>query len=260
MGQGRGGDFCPVHHRILSRPRISEPEPCSRPRWTCYGLVGSARGRPQRSGIFASVPWMAPSLSGAGLPGCRTRGLIERLTTIGRRPLDRRDACRSSHLAADVLPVDDFGVRDGYRLLHGLEALPRPRELAAIGEAWARSAASPRGTLGVPPDEGKRAKDPDQPFCSAPARRDFRAHARSLPLPPDRIRGNSCVRAGAASVGSPRDVPSPERVLALVKRNRFGRQHMKRTGTTIAAHRIAGTGAAWRRTRRDGTCRAPRRR
>jgi DNA-3-methyladenine glycosylase II len=37
----------------------------------------------------------------------------------------------------DVLPVDDFGVREGYRALHGLETAPRPRTLAAIGEAWA---------------------------------------------------------------------------------------------------------------------------
>jgi len=37
----------------------------------------------------------------------------------------------------DVLPVDDFGVRDGYRRLHGLAEQPRPRDLAAIGEMWA---------------------------------------------------------------------------------------------------------------------------
>jgi DNA-3-methyladenine glycosylase II len=37
----------------------------------------------------------------------------------------------------DVLPVEDFGVREGYRLAAQLPAPPRPRELAAIGEAWA---------------------------------------------------------------------------------------------------------------------------
>lgn len=36
----------------------------------------------------------------------------------------------------DVLPVDDFGVREGYRLLHGLDAQPKPRALAEIGAAW----------------------------------------------------------------------------------------------------------------------------
>ncbi|MEI7710053.1 MAG: DNA-3-methyladenine glycosylase 2 family protein [Rhodospirillales bacterium] len=37
----------------------------------------------------------------------------------------------------DVLPVDDFGVREGYRMLYGLDVQPKPRELATLGEAWA---------------------------------------------------------------------------------------------------------------------------
>ena len=36
----------------------------------------------------------------------------------------------------DVWPVDDFGVRKGYAIAHGLEALPKPRELAALGEVY----------------------------------------------------------------------------------------------------------------------------
>lgn len=44
----------------------------------------------------------------------------------------------------DVLPVDDFGVRKGFMLLHGLDAMPTPKELKAHGEIWApwRSVAS----------------------------------------------------------------------------------------------------------------------
>lgn len=44
----------------------------------------------------------------------------------------------------DVLPVDDFGVREGWRVAAGLDAQPKPKELAAIGEAWSpwRSAAA----------------------------------------------------------------------------------------------------------------------
>ncbi|HST75965.1 MAG TPA: DNA-3-methyladenine glycosylase 2 family protein, partial [Acetobacteraceae bacterium] len=38
---------------------------------------------------------------------------------------------------ADILPVDDFGVREGYRVLYGLDAQPRPRDLAEIGQVWA---------------------------------------------------------------------------------------------------------------------------
>jgi DNA-3-methyladenine glycosylase II len=37
----------------------------------------------------------------------------------------------------DVLPVDDFGIREGFRLLHGKRLQPTPRWLAAYGERWA---------------------------------------------------------------------------------------------------------------------------
>jgi DNA-3-methyladenine glycosylase II len=36
----------------------------------------------------------------------------------------------------DVLPVDDFGVRNGFRLAYGLSRMPHPRALAAYGERW----------------------------------------------------------------------------------------------------------------------------
>ncbi len=38
---------------------------------------------------------------------------------------------------ADILPVDDFGVREGYRVAAGLAEQPKPRALAEIGLAWA---------------------------------------------------------------------------------------------------------------------------
>jgi DNA-3-methyladenine glycosylase II len=37
----------------------------------------------------------------------------------------------------DILPVDDFGVREGYRVGAGLEEQPKPRALGEIGQAWA---------------------------------------------------------------------------------------------------------------------------
>ena len=36
----------------------------------------------------------------------------------------------------DILPVDDFGVRNGYRVLKRLAVAPSPRDLAALGVAW----------------------------------------------------------------------------------------------------------------------------
>ena len=37
----------------------------------------------------------------------------------------------------DVLPVDDFGVREGYRVLFELDAQPKPRALAELARPWA---------------------------------------------------------------------------------------------------------------------------
>ena len=36
----------------------------------------------------------------------------------------------------DVLPVDDFGVRQGFRIAYGLADLPKPKELLLHGERW----------------------------------------------------------------------------------------------------------------------------
>ena len=71
--------------------------------------------------------------------------LIERLTQIrgvGRWTVEMLLIFTLAR--PDILPVDDFGVREGYRLLHGLEAQPKPKALAELGSAWApfRSTAS----------------------------------------------------------------------------------------------------------------------
>lgn len=87
--------------------------------------------------------------------------LIERLTTIrgvGRWTVEMLLIFTLGR--PDVLPVDDFGVRDGYRLLHGLEMQPRPRELAAIGETWAPYRSFAAWYLWRASDEGKRVKAP----------------------------------------------------------------------------------------------------
>ena len=44
----------------------------------------------------------------------------------------------------DILPVDDFGVREGYRRACGTRAQPTPKALRVLGERWKpyRSAAA----------------------------------------------------------------------------------------------------------------------
>jgi DNA-3-methyladenine glycosylase II len=36
----------------------------------------------------------------------------------------------------DVMPIDDFGVRNGFRLAYGLKAMPRPKALLKYAERW----------------------------------------------------------------------------------------------------------------------------
>ena len=36
----------------------------------------------------------------------------------------------------DVLPVDDFGVRNGFRLAYGRSSMPTPKEVMQYGERW----------------------------------------------------------------------------------------------------------------------------
>ena len=55
----------------------------------------------------------------------------------------------------DVLPVDDFGVREGWRRLKGLAAQPKPRALAEIGEAWAPNRSTAAWYLWRAAEEGK---------------------------------------------------------------------------------------------------------
>ncbi|HQT66554.1 MAG: DNA-3-methyladenine glycosylase [Rhodospirillales bacterium 20-60-12] len=85
--------------------------------------------------------------------------LIERLTEvrgIGRWTVEM--LLIFSLGRPDVLPVDDFGVREGYRLLHGLEAQPKPKELAGIGEAFSPHRSTAAWYLWRAADEGKPAK------------------------------------------------------------------------------------------------------
>ena len=60
----------------------------------------------------------------------------------------------------DVLPVDDFGVREGWKLLNGLEAQPKPKDLATIGAAWSPHRSTAAWYLWRAADEGKRSSRP----------------------------------------------------------------------------------------------------
>jgi DNA-3-methyladenine glycosylase II len=64
--------------------------------------------------------------------------IIERLTQvrgIGRWTVEMLLMFRLGR--PDVLPIDDFGVRNGFRLTYGLRGMPTPRALAEFGARWA---------------------------------------------------------------------------------------------------------------------------
>jgi len=63
--------------------------------------------------------------------------IIERLTQvrgIGRWTVEMMLMFQLQR--PDVLPVDDFGVRQGFQFAYGLKGMPTPKALAAFGERW----------------------------------------------------------------------------------------------------------------------------
>ncbi len=93
--------------------------------------------------------------------GLEDAALIERLVTIrgvGRWTVEM--FLISTLGRPDVLPVDDFGVREGWRLMKGLVAQPKPKELAAIGAVWAPYRSTAAWYLWRASDEGKKIKLP----------------------------------------------------------------------------------------------------
>ncbi|MEO8016377.1 MAG: DNA-3-methyladenine glycosylase 2 family protein [Pseudomonadota bacterium] len=63
--------------------------------------------------------------------------IIERITQvrgIGRWTVEMMLMSRLGR--PDVLPIDDFGVRNGFRLAYGLRGMPTPRALAEFGARW----------------------------------------------------------------------------------------------------------------------------
>ncbi len=63
--------------------------------------------------------------------------IIERLTAVrgvGRWTVEMLLIFKLGR--PDVLPADDFGVRNGFRVMMGLIEMPKPKELLAYGARW----------------------------------------------------------------------------------------------------------------------------
>ncbi len=97
--------------------------------------------------------------SAAAAAGLSDEELIARLSTIrgvGRWTVEM--LLISTLGRPDVLPVDDFGVREGWRLITGAAAQLRPKQLASVGEAWAPYRSTAAWYLWRASDEGKKIK------------------------------------------------------------------------------------------------------
>lgn len=99
-------------------------------------------------GFSAAKAATIQAIAGAALSGfvpgrdaaaaMEDEALIDRLTAIrgiGRWTVEMLLIYSLERL--DVLPADDFGAREGYRLLKALPAPPTPRALRGIASAWA---------------------------------------------------------------------------------------------------------------------------
>jgi hypothetical protein len=115
----------------------------------------------------------------------------------------------------DVLPVDDFGVCNGFRLVYGLKGMPRPRALAEFGARWApqRSLAAWYLWRAVELAATRNCRTPGarraSPFArSAPPAAENRRGAL------ERKRGRSRYAGAPALISSADDVAAPQRTVA----------------------------------------------
>jgi DNA-3-methyladenine glycosylase II len=58
----------------------------------------------------------------------------------------------------DVFPADDFGVRNGFRIAHGLAEMPKPKDLLAHAELWRPHATTAAWLLWRAADAAKDAR------------------------------------------------------------------------------------------------------
>jgi DNA-3-methyladenine glycosylase II len=122
-------------------------------------FVAAIGGRVSAEAILATD---VDALRAAGLSGAKTASLIDLATKVadGTVPLDGIDALDDDEIVArlvtvrgigrwtaemfllfelerpDVWPVDDLGVRHGWRLIHGDAELLKPKALEAAGEPF----------------------------------------------------------------------------------------------------------------------------
>ncbi len=91
----------------------------------------------------AAIRDIAARVQTGEIPGARRierlsdEEVIERLTAargVGRWTVEMLLMFQLGR--PDVMPADDFGVRNGYRIAYGLDAMPTPKKLMELSEIW----------------------------------------------------------------------------------------------------------------------------
>ncbi len=125
--------------------------PFPSPQWVLDAPVAKLRAAGFSFAKVAALKDLAAKTLASVVPGHEVLAeltdeeIISRLTQvrgIGRWTVEMLLMFRLGR--PDVLPVDDFGVRAGFRAAYGLRELPHPKALAQYGERWKphRSAAA----------------------------------------------------------------------------------------------------------------------
>ena len=121
-----------------------------------YGFSGSKTAAIRDIARGAEAGIVPTRAAAARLPDAR---LIERLVTlrgVGRWTVEILLIFTLGR--PDILPVDDFGVREGYRKLRGLAAQPAPKALAVLGLPWAPYRSTAAWYLWRASEEGRAAR------------------------------------------------------------------------------------------------------
>lgn len=88
------------------------------------------------------------------------RAIIERLTEVRGIGQWTAEMLLIFQLGRpDVLPVDDFGVRNGFRVTYGSRSMPTPKQVLQYGERWKPFRTTASWYLWRAADRGKRAME-----------------------------------------------------------------------------------------------------
>jgi 3-methyladenine DNA glycosylase/8-oxoguanine DNA glycosylase len=128
-----------IHGRVLDLFGGEVPDPAE----LLDTAIEDLRGAGLSANKAASVQDLARHAAvgelprGEELPTMPDVEVVERLTAVrGIGPWTVHMLLMFRLGRPDVLPTGDFGVREGWRLLHGLECQPTPGELRAAAEHW----------------------------------------------------------------------------------------------------------------------------